>query len=181
MRGFSLVSSVIALLALSTGSASAENRWYAGFNVGSMDVGIICTVNCDDKDTGWRLFGGYEFAEYWGAEFGYMDLGKATSGTAAVEIEGIDIVLTGTYPIDDKFGVFAKLGVYFLDADLRDPLGVSQDTDSSGLTFGFGGSLKIDENFSLRAEWQLFDGLGERAVTGVSDLEFLSIGVVYTF
>jgi len=181
MRGFSLVSSVIALLALSTGSASADDRWYAGVSVGGMDVGIICTVNCDDKDTGWRLFGGYEFAEYWGAEFGYMDLGKATSGTAAVAIEGIDIVVTGTYPIDDKFGVFAKLGIYFLDAELSDPLGVSQDTDSSGLTFGFGGSFKIDDNFSLRAEWQLFDDLGERAVTGVSDLEYLSIGVVYAF
>lgn len=110
-----------------------------------------------------------------------MDFGKATSGTATVEIDGIDIVVTGTYPIADKFGVFAKLGFYFLDANLSDTLAPSQGTDSSGLTFGFGGSFKIDDNFSLRAEWQLFDEVGERAVTGVSDLEYLSVGVVYAF
>lgn len=181
MRGFSLLTSVIALLALSTGSASAEDRWYAGISVGGMDVGIICTVNCDDKDTGVRLFGGYEFAEYWGAEFGYMDLGEATSGTAVVEIDGFDILVTGTYPLNDQFDVFAKVGAYFLNADLSDPLGVSQDTDSSGFTFAFGGSFNINDNFSVRAEWQLFDDIGEQTITGSSDLEFLSIGLVYAF
>ncbi|MCZ6536685.1 MAG: outer membrane beta-barrel protein, partial [Gammaproteobacteria bacterium] len=124
---------------------------------------------------------GYEFADYWGAEVGIMDFGEAKSGTAKVEIGGIDFVATGTYPINDQFDVFAKVGVYFLDADLTDPLGVSQDTDNSDLTFGIGASYNIDEQFSVRAEWQLFKDVGEQAVTGISDLEYWSVGVVYGF
>lgn len=110
-----------------------------------------------------------------------MDLGEATSGTAVVKIDGFDILVTGTYPLNDQFDVFAKVGAYFLNADLSDPLGVSQDTDSSGFTFAFGGSFNINDNFSVRAEWQLFDDIGEQTITGSSDLEFLSIGLVYAF
>src|SRR4051812_36937211 len=83
----------VAALALISAAAQAQDTtgWYAGGNVGRTRATIddaritsglagqgLATTGIDDResDTGYRIFGGYQFNRYFGLELGYFDLGK---------------------------------------------------------------------------------------------------------
>src|SRR5438128_2401629 len=61
--------------------AQAPSGLYLGGSIGSSNMRQGCNgtpagLSCDQKDTGWKLFGGYQFTPHWGAEAMYVDLGK---------------------------------------------------------------------------------------------------------
>ena len=57
----------------------------AGFYIGgalgqsSFDVECARTTSCDDSDSSWKIFGGYQFNKHFALEFGYADLGETTA------------------------------------------------------------------------------------------------------
>ncbi len=104
---------------------------------GTISVGGVRT---DETDTGFKLFGGYNFNENFGLEVFYADFGDisqditadidVTDGVntlagnlalgAELETDGIGVSLLGRYPFSDAFNIFGKLGVftYQVDADI---------------------------------------------------------------
>ena len=86
--------------------------------------------------------------------------------------------------IDDNFGVFGKLGFFRWDLESRATVGGdsgSLDDDGTDFTFGIGARYSLNENFAIRAEWELFNELGDEDTTGESDVNLLSAGVVFSF
>lgn len=77
---------------MSTALKAADGSgWYGGINNGQsmadIDHGRISSgllsggftttvINDDDRDTGYKLYGGYQFKKYFALEAGYFDLGK---------------------------------------------------------------------------------------------------------
>ncbi|MBK6854012.1 MAG: OmpA family protein [Burkholderiales bacterium] len=81
-------------------------------------------INRNDKDTAYKLFGGYQFNRFMAIEGGYFHLGKfgfVTTTTNALaepgelrskkKIQGVNIDGVGTWPITDRFAAFARLGL----------------------------------------------------------------------
>src|SRR5262245_18727725 len=121
---------VIALLALgSLGAASqagARGPFYVGASAGRSDIdeeiafpGLIAAGTVDGKNTGYKIFGGYEFNQYFGVEVALMDLGKAKySGSflgtpvagGKVEVVGLNTSAVGIIPVSQNFSLFGKLG-----------------------------------------------------------------------
>jgi OOP family OmpA-OmpF porin len=168
-----------------------EAGWYVGGSVGQSKIdcstGGVPGLSCDDSDTAFRVFGGYQFNKYLGAELGYADLGKATlSGAglnASVKAKAWDLVGVGRLPLADKFSLFGKLGMYRADTDLSSntaliPAASDNNTD---LTYGIGAQYDFNKNLGVRAEWQQYKKVGSDNTGGDSDVDVMSVGVVYRF
>jgi OOP family OmpA-OmpF porin len=183
------------LITASQVSAQAQQPaagFYVGGSVGqsSFDKDIvrelITSGRVDTSDTGFKVFGGYQFNRNFGLELAYVDLGKASySGFAGpdpviggkVEVTGVNLSAIGAWPVAPNFDVFGKIG--FLswedkasDVTAGDPF--SDKIDGTDLSFGFGANWHLTKNVRLRVEW-------ERFRVDDTDADLFSVGAVYKF
>lgn len=132
----------LAILALSSGIASADGNWYLGGSVGQASIDTnnvardVASVLRDDygatsvysskdeTDTNWKLFAGYKFNKNFSIEGGYADLGNFSAkaggviGTPAtisakVESYAIFVDVVGTLPLNESFSIFGKAGAAY--------------------------------------------------------------------
>ena len=178
------------------GSALAQDTgFYLGGALGQSQVDIDCTgaSTCDEKDTSWKIFGGYQFNKNFALEFGYANLGEATAsgsvppfGTASVKFEtmAFDLVAVGSLPIADRFSIYGKIGLYRADTDADvsvSGLGSTTESDSNtDLTFGVGVRYDFTRNLGVRAEWQRYSDVSAGDF-GESDIDVISVGVIWRF
>ncbi len=154
--------------------------------------GIGFVGNCDEKDTAWKVFAGYQFNRYWGLELGWTDLGESKASgtvggvpaTARAEVKGVELTAVGTVPIGERFSLFGKVGAYRWDVDSRATVGAvttAPDDTGTNFTYGVGLGFHINRNLSIRAEWQRYNDVGDNATTGRSDINLISAGAVFKF
>lgn len=177
-------------------TAQADNG-YIGFNAGRAGQ----KLNADEEgslkanSTGYKLYGGYEFNQYFGVQGGYIDMGKAkeayafddVTGNGSSKVKSLYIAATASLPVNDQFSIFGKLGVS------RNRVRLSDNWLQSGIAHyesvsvtrtkrlvGIGAAYKFTKNLTAVAEYEDFGRLvkGEGA-----DLKarMLSIGVRYHF
>jgi OOP family OmpA-OmpF porin len=178
----SVLACVAVMLFAVAGTATAQGYIGVGAGITTMDVcddftGLGLT-DCDDEDTGLKLFGGYKVNPNFAVEGAWVDLGEILSltgpgGTATVEIDGFQIAGVGTIPINPQFGIFGKLGAYMWDASGGGVAsGVSDD--GTDIMFGAGVMWNSSRQLGFRAEWERFDIDDE-------NVDFLSVGVQFNF
>jgi OOP family OmpA-OmpF porin len=177
-----------------------ETGWYIGASLGQAKADVDCsgTIACDDKDSSWKIFGGYQINRNFAVELGYSDLGAVTASTPSfvlfplvipaatltIEAKAWELVAIGSVPLADRFSVFGKAGLYRADTDTRVDFGAAGSTTESDsntdLTFGVGLRYDFTRNFGVRAEWQFYSavaaGFGEE-----SDVDVMSVGLVWKF
>jgi len=173
----------------SLGSAPAlsqDQGFYAGLNAGMSDLNGACTgflpgTKCDDSDTAFGIFGGYQLNKYFGVEVGYTNLGKAkaSSGgvTASVEAKGFGFSAVGTFPINPQFSLYGKLGTFLWDTDSN--LGGSDD--GADLTYAIGVRWNFAKNLALQAQLQRYNDVGNSSTTGKSDIDIIGVGILFRF
>ena len=183
---------------VSVGAAAADAGPFIGGSFGQATVKISDKVNgqnfsLEDSDTGYKVFGGYMFNEYFGVEVGYVNFGNESDsfgydggeGPFKANIEGKasghTLEVIGAYPIG-PVDVFAKVGAISFSAKTNvngsDPFGnsvhVNGDENSSDLAGGIGVMYKLG-HFGFRAEAEAY------SANNVDDLYLLSIGAQYNF
>ncbi len=162
------------------GSAAAQqpnmSSFYLGGTIGQSEYKDGCSgvADCDEKDTAWRILGGYQFNRYFAAELGYHDLGEVSAPGASVEGTAWELVGIGSYPIVDKFSVYGKLGLYRGELE-----GGGVEETNNDLTYGVGLQYDFLKNVGVRGEWQRYSKMG--GDVDETDVDVLSIGVVYRF
>lgn len=180
--------------------AQQDAGFYAGGSLGQAKLKDACTGltdigfvgSCDDKDTAWKIFGGYQFNRNLGVEAGYTDLGEATAtGTvlglpvsAKAKAKGFEILGVGTFPINEQFAVYGKAGFFRWDVDSSATGGgVSVAIGDKGTDFTFGLGLKYNftKNVAARLEFQRYNDVGNDATTGQSDVNVWSLGLQFKF
>jgi OOP family OmpA-OmpF porin len=134
----------------------------------------------DDTGTGYKIGGGYAFHRNFGVEAAYVDLGKATASTTEFKSSGLVVVAVGMLPLNPQFSLLGRLGFINAKLEVSDPTGSVSSTDMK-TTFGIGASYSFTPQFAVRADYDLYQKLGDSATTGESDVDMLSIGVVYKF
>jgi OOP family OmpA-OmpF porin len=181
----------------SAAGLSQDTGWYAGFNLGQStvkDFDCTGTTSCDDKDTAWSIFGGYQFNKNFGVELGYVDLGKATqsgvvplfgSFSASFEVTGFEFSGVGTLPISERFSMYGKLGLFMWDLDVKGsstltgPVSLSED--GTDFTFGIGARYHFTKNLAVQLQWQRYNDIGDDATTGKYDVDVIGAGIVFRF
>jgi OmpA-OmpF porin, OOP family len=176
-------------MALATPALAQDTGFYAGLSIGQSAVDDACTgiggpgVSCDDKDTAWRILGGYQFNRNFAVEVGYSDLGEVSAsgpgGSASIESTAIEVVAVGMLPIADRFSLYGKIGMYRGETDATAP-GVSVSESNTDLTFGVGVRYDITKNLGVRAEWQRYGDIGGDSI-GEADVDVISVGAIWKF
>jgi OOP family OmpA-OmpF porin len=135
-------------------------------------------VACDDKDSAWKLFGGYSFNRYFGLEATYINWGEATGTVGgpqhiSAEQTSMGIAAVGSLPLGPQFSVFGKAGFLVTEQEVRSSTSsTTTEGEETEFHFGLGARFRFTPGWAARAEWERTDKL---------KVEMLSIGVEYRF
>jgi len=170
------------LLVASLAQAEDSNKWYAGVSAGqakSSGWQLTSTQSIvDDKDTAYKVYGGYEFNKYISAELYYTDLGthKGREDTTIADIDSKSYGMTAivSYPVHKHIEPFVKAGLQHWKGKASVE-GTTFLTDSGNdPIYGVGVNFPITESLAIRTEYEVieFDKV---------DYNFLSAGLIYKF
>lgn len=179
-------------LAFSAPATAQDAGWYIGgaYGMTSFDVDTsgVTSPTVDDSDSGFKIYGGFQFNKHLGAEVGYVDGGKATLGgsgipafgvgpfSAELSVTAITFAAVGTLPLNEQFALFGKIGLASWDAEVTATSGsVGGRADDSGTDafFGVGARYNLTKNWGLTLEHEIYDTEEQVSMT--------SIGVRYKF
>lgn len=226
---------VVSLVALSATTAMADaGKWYIGAGGGQSiyrewpsksditnlmnDFGTRLGVdrydgthqaNTDDKDNGYKVFGGYAFADTVAVEVAYINMGEVeaysnASGTfydvvnnslsgdlytrAQSKVEAVTLDLKADFPIVSFVSVILRGGLYTADNKIKIHAGSTFSTQTfsydktettTGLHYGAGLSFKLTDAIALQTEWERLNGV--EANGGNSNVDLISGSLVYKF
>src|SRR5687768_15540663 len=96
-----------------------DSGFYVGAGGGRVKGELGCVGSCDNKDTTWHGYGGYQFNRHFAIEGGYSDFGSVESSgtifggtaTARVDTTAIEVSVLGIAPFTDKFSAYLKIGM----------------------------------------------------------------------
>ena len=193
-----IAAAALAIL-IATPAWSQDAGFYLGASIGQSRAKDFCDdsggFSCDDKDTAWKLLGGYQFNRHLAVEAGYTDLGEVgvsgvlsgVSVRGTVEVTAFELMGVGSIPLMDRFSLYGKLGLYHAETkqNVTGSLGTVTVTDNdkeknTDLTFAFGARFDITRNLGVRAEWQRYLDVGGGEI-GEDDVDVLSVGLLYRF
>ncbi|HXM83844.1 MAG TPA: outer membrane beta-barrel protein [Burkholderiales bacterium] len=180
-------------VALAQMSAPSLSSAYIGGGIGQSKAKDGCTgvggagISCDDKDTAWKILGGYQVNRNFAAELGYTDLGKVKAsgpgGSAEIKSNAWDLTAIGAFPLANQFSIFGRLGFYRAETKLSGAGSGKKDT--TDLTYGLGVQYDFARNFGVRGEWQRYRAIKARndatGIEGKSDVDVLGVSLIYRF
>ena len=168
-------------------SPSSDLGFYTGIGVGSSRFDGVCNgaSSCDDKDSTWKLFGGYNFNNNLGLELGYHDLGSFSASAPGFsgngDVTGWEVSGVGRMPLGQSgFSLFGKVGGFRWDRSIGrtgPAFGGAGSNTGTDWTWGLGAQYAFNRNLSARLEWQQFRDVG----TGGSDVNAVTANAVYKF
>lgn len=189
---------------------AADSGWYVGANVGESgatidDEGItdnlqaggfaVTGIKDDDRDIGFKFFGGYQFQKSFALEGGYFDLGEfgfrattvpAGTFSGTLKGSGVNIDAVGILPFTEKFSAFGRVGViYAATKDSFDSTGAVVVADpkvserEANYKLGVGLEYDFTRHVGMRAEAERYRI--DDAVGNVGDIDLFSLGLVVRF
>ncbi len=193
-------------------AADAGAGWYLGTSVGwtwakfqntASNAALISTgatpvyTDQSNHDTGYKLFGGYQFNKNLAVEGGYFSLGSLTynsvttdaAGTLHIDARnssGFNLDLVGSIPVGNDFSLLGRVGVQSSEtkgnASGTGTIVVLVPVSSNrytGFKAGLGAQYDVNKVVGMRAEWERYrisDGF-----FGKTDVDIFSAGLVFRF
>jgi len=161
--------------ASSNGGEFFEDIFFGG-SFGQAEADGFCksTTACNNEDTSWKAYGGYTLNKSMDLEVAYHSIGDISRTTAAgteiSELSAVSISGVGKYEVNETIELFGKAGVAGWTSS-----NTAGDEDGTGLTYGFGAKVSMNENMKIRAEWENVSGIGTGG--GDSDVSTMSLGI----
>ncbi len=205
MLGFMALAAVASPLALAN-----DSGWYIGGNIGQsqadidnarisanlLDSGFSgISIEDDERDIGYKLFGGYQINKHFAVEAGYFDLGSfdftATTlplGTlnGEIKLRGLNADVVGFLPFTEKWSAFGRVGINYAEAKdtfsgtgAVNVLNPKADERDANLKVGVGLQYAFTDALAMRIEterYRINDAVGNKG-----DIDLVSIGLVYRF
>jgi len=193
-------------------SQSSESLWNfyvgAGLGVSKIDntacdalkgVGTSTQQDCDDKDTGWKVYAGWKPLKNFSFEAGYVDLGETTAKggntNLQAEADGGFVAAMAFVPGLERLGLFIKGGAFFYEAKLSGRLagqpigpilqllGADKKEDDTAGFYGVGFRLPLNDHLHMSVEFERFLDVGDDSVFsgGETDIDLYSVGGVWMF
>lgn len=158
------------LLSATPAMAADGTGFYVGAGVGSMSVEVD---EFSGDDTGFKVFGGWDFNQFFGGELEYIDGGTAEDLGFEIDVSGFNASLKGAYPFTEQFSVFGKIGMMFWDADAEGEISGSESGED--FSWGVGAAYDFTGNFGGRIEYQGFE------IEDTDTVDLISASLVYRF
>ena len=165
--------------------------------------------DADDRDTGFRLFGGYSFSPYIAAELSYLDMGEADargrlsgtfydqasntlsgdiSASVRATVNALTLDARFRYPLTAVVALTARAGVYGAHTKLKVRTGgslssghisTSRADDSTGFHYGVGATFSVTDRLTLHTEWERLDQVVANG--SEMDVDLLSAALAFHF
>lgn len=196
---------------LASGLHAQETAYaYGGFSVGQarakleaernvadrLPAGVLAeAISKDERDTGYKLFLGYQMNRNWALEAGYFQLGRfslaaRTQPTGQLDgrfdMKGVNLDLVGSLPLAEGWSVLGRIGAQFNRTRTHfegsgAALAGSGDPSrrDSNLKIGAGLQYAMGSSMALRAELERYrvrDALGQHI-----PVQLLSLSLVFPF
>lgn len=213
MKFFKLLNifALTTIAAVTTPIVNAEDAgWYWGGNIGQSKADLDdarvtdilldeefprIIIDSDDRDTGYKLFAGYQFNRHFAMETGYFDLGDFRSSAITeptgtldgqIKLRGFNLDLLGFIPFSDRFSAFGRVGVNYAEAKDRfsgtgavNVINSRAEERDANLKFGAGVQYAFNEAVAMRVEaerYRINDAVGNKG-----DVDMISVGLLYRF
>ncbi len=160
------------------------NRGYMGLNIGRSDFRTGCGTGafaCDDSDTAGSIYFGSMFRDNWGAELGYVNMGRVARGGGDTKAHGLNLSLVGKAPLSSQFSLLGKIGTTYgrTETSAVAGSGVTSGSDNGfGLSYGIGASWDFTPNVAATINWDSHDF---RFAGGRDQVRMTSVGLQYKF
>ena len=185
---------VCAMLALPALAQQEPGYAYGGLSLGTSRAKIdearitadllsgglsTSAMSRDEKDTAWRLFGGWQFNRNLALEAGVFSLGRFgfTSTTVPagtlhgdITLRGLNLDLVGTLPLGERWSLLGRVGAQVARATDRfsgtgavSVLNPNPSKRETNVKFGGGIQYEFNRSFLLRAEaerYRINDAVG---------------------
>ncbi|HUG24765.1 OmpA family protein [Piscinibacter sp.] len=197
-------------LLAASGYAQDSGYYYGGLSIGQsrakideeritaslLAAGLTTTAMArDEKDTAYKLFGGYQFNRHFALEGGYFNLGDfsftsttAPAGTLSgkIRLQGLNLDLVGTLPLTERLSAIGRVGAQYARA--RDTfsgtgavsvLNPDPSKSASNYKLGVGLQYEVNRSFLVRGEaerYRINDAVGNRG-----DVNVVSLSLVFPF
>lgn len=188
---------IVAAIALMA-AASAQAQGYAGINVGGSRINVDCAgfTTCDKSDTGYKLYGGYDFGGGLAGEVVYFDWGKVkatgaldlgngpVTGSGKLKADGFGAGVAYFFPVSPEWVPVVRAGIVRNTGkvDLTPSVGgitLSDKQSSTTAYFGLGIGYKVGPNLFVTGEWDF--SRVKYLETEKDDMSLLTIGLRYKF
>lgn len=166
----------LCLFALPNLVFAASSGPYLGLNVGQSSTD---TLHLSDKTaTGVAAMAGYQFNRYLAVEVHYTDFGSITfqSGGSS-DVTGYGISVVGTYPFNNDWAAFVKLGA--THTIIKSVANFGDVTRCNG-SWGVGGQYRLSPSWDVRLSYDRY-GVGAEHNLDGAHTSLTSVGVVYRF
>ena len=191
-------------------TVAADPGWYFGGNGGRTETDVdedriaddlrgqgFTTTFMDDneRDTGFKVFGGYQFNKYLAMEGGYFDLGDfgftsftVPAGTlhGVLGARGLNLDAVLSMPLTDKFSIFARGGVAYSEVEgafegtgLVNVVEPNSESKEANYKFGAGLEYMFTHRFGMRLEAERYHV--DDSVGNMGDIDLFSAGVLFRF
>ena len=160
---------------------------------GLLGAGLTSTaMTRDEKDTAYKVFGGYQFNRYIGLEGGYFNLGRfgftsttLPAGTlnGEIKLHGLNLDLVGTLPLSERWSALGRVGVQYAQAkdqfsgtgavSVNNPSPSKREANGK---IGAGLQYAFSPSFLLRVEaerYRINDAVGNHGSVNVASLSLV--------
>jgi OOP family OmpA-OmpF porin len=175
--------------------ALAQTGFYVGAGFGQSKLKEWCAnaggISCDDRDTAWKAFGGYQFNRNFAAELGYTNFGKFTASAGGLtddaKVNAWELSALAAWPFMNRFSVYGRLGAYRARAKEETNFVGNFEHTNTDLTYGLGAQYDFTRNLGLRVEWQRYAKVGGGDVAlgsnpgDRSDLDVFGLSALWRF
>jgi OmpA-OmpF porin, OOP family len=152
-----IMKKILLAAALTAVCGVAAAQGYAGalIGMGKIDGCIGGGISCDDSDTAFKIYGGYELGEGWSAELAYTNFGELTltsgANTLKTKVTGFSVAAAYRYSFNSDITGVARIGLGMLDG--KNSGGITNVSvavdDSAKLMFGLGLEYNLADNIKL--------------------------------
>lgn len=173
---------VVLLSAVVVPAVADEMHMYVGARAGqartNIDNNTVNTPGFDSTNpTGWGVFVGHIFNPNFALEAEYLNLGEIKSGDNSVKSTGFSVSGVGSFPINEQFSLFGKLGYAVITGKPGGPANWG-DQNNRAVTYGLGGQFNVTPAVGVRLAWDRYH-FNDTATNGNANL--VSIGALFKF
>ncbi len=173
---------LLSAIAAPSFAAVDDTHMYVGVRVGQAKSNIEPgtfnnSTQSSSNPSGWGLLIGHSFNSSFAAEAEYLNLGEIKSGTNSAESTGFSLSGVGTFPINESFSMFGKVGYAMITGK---PGGsyTGADAESDAFTYGVGVQANLSPAVSMRLGWDKYK-FNDSSLSG--NASFTSIGALVKF
>ena len=179
---------MFALAALAFSAAAAQANPYVGVGAGVSNVDINCegAQTCDDRGTGFKVYGGYQFTPNVAGELVYLNFGTVHVADPGVSLDlkahGFGGGVAFHVPLATQWNFVARLGVVSIRAKADASVtGIGSGSSSESSTQAYGG-LGLGYSFSKAVSLEgTYDFSRAEIVGEKGDVGMLTLGLRIAF